>query len=62
MIKTHRLKKEARKLIDQLPENASWEDLMYKLYVRTKIEHALDQAKNGPWFTTEQVRRSILKK
>ena len=32
---------EARRLVDRLPENATWEDLMYEIYVRQKIEAGL---------------------
>jgi len=30
----------AEELINHLPENASWDDLMYNIYVRQKIEKA----------------------
>lgn len=28
------IKGEARKLIEKLPENSTWDDLMHKIYVR----------------------------
>lgn len=33
--------KEARSLIDQLPENSTWDDLMYEIYVRQAVEAGL---------------------
>jgi hypothetical protein len=32
------IKAEARRIVDQLPDSASWEDLIYQLYVRQSIE------------------------
>lgn len=34
-------KDEAHRLIDSLPENASWEDLMHEIYVRETIERGI---------------------
>lgn len=34
-------KEEAHKLIDQLPQGATWDDLMHLIYVRETIEHGL---------------------
>ena len=31
-------KEAARHLIDRLPDQATWEDIMYELYVKQKIE------------------------
>jgi hypothetical protein len=28
----------ARQIIDHLPEQATWDDIMYELYVKSKIE------------------------
>jgi hypothetical protein len=35
------IKQEALKLVESLPENATWEDLMYEIYVRQAIEAGL---------------------
>jgi hypothetical protein len=32
------VKQEAPRLVDNLPENATWDDLMYEIYVRQAIE------------------------
>ena len=34
------IKQEAKKLIDTLPDNITWDDIMYEFYVRQKIEKA----------------------
>jgi predicted transcriptional regulator len=41
------LKQEAHKLIDQLPDDASWQDLIYRLAVRADIEAGLQDSAAG---------------
>ena len=40
-------KDEAHKLIDQLPADATWEDLMEQIYVRQAIEQGLSDSEQG---------------
>jgi len=35
------IKKEARRLVEQLPDHASWDDLVYEIYVRQSVESGL---------------------
>jgi hypothetical protein len=35
------IKDEARRIIDELPNNATWKDLMYEIYVRERIEQGI---------------------
>ncbi len=39
-------KEDAHRLIDQLPDNATWDDLMHNIYVREVIEKGLEYS--GP--------------
>jgi len=32
------IKEEARKLVESLPDDSTWEDLMYHIYVREAVE------------------------
>ena len=41
------LKQEAHRLVDQLPEGASWDDLMYEVYVRQAVDRGLADADAG---------------
>ena len=52
------IKEEARRIVDQLPENASWEDLIYQIYVRQSIEAGLRDSAAGRVETVADVRRS----
>ncbi len=40
-------KEEVRELLEQLPENASLEDIQYHIYVRQKIQMGLDAEADG---------------
>ena len=49
------VKEEARKLIDSVPDTASWDDIMYEFYVRKKIEFGLKEADAGKVVSQEEV-------
>ena len=56
---TTNIKKEARRLIDKLPEESTWDDLMYEIYVRQVVEAGLDDSKAGRTTDVEQVREKF---
>jgi hypothetical protein len=56
---TPSIKDEARRIVDRLPETASWEDLIYQLYVRQSIEAGLKDADDDRVESVEDVRRSF---
>ena len=47
MAKSRNIKPEARRIVDQLPDTATWEDLMYEIYVRESVEAGLADAEAG---------------
>ncbi|MBW4511107.1 MAG: hypothetical protein KME64_32015 [Scytonematopsis contorta HA4267-MV1] len=53
------IKEEARKLIDKLPENSTWDDLMYQIYVRQAIEAGLADSKAGRVTSVQDVRKKF---
>ncbi len=53
---TTSIKAEARKLIEKLPEDSSWDDLMREIYVRQAIEAGLADSQAGRTRAVEQVR------
>jgi predicted transcriptional regulator len=55
------VKEQARQMLDELPESATWDDVLYALYVRQKIERGFDDIKNGRVISHEEVRRQFLK-
>jgi hypothetical protein len=56
-MKTPDIKEEARKLIEKLPENSTWDDLMHEIYVRQSIEAGLADSKAGRTKSVEAVRK-----
>lgn len=58
-MKTMSLKEEARRLIDKLPENSTWEDLMHEIYVRQTIEAGIADSEAGRTTDVEQIREKF---
>ena len=50
---------EARKLVEQLPDGASWDDLMYQIYVRQKIDAGRKAIAEGRFVTQEHLEAQI---
>ena len=53
-------KEAAKQSLDHLPDQASWDDIMYELYVKQKIEEGLKDAEEGRVITHEDVKRELL--
>ena len=49
-------KEEAHKLIDRMPPNATWDDLMHEICVREVIQRGLDDSKAGRTNDVKEVR------
>ena len=49
-------KEEAIQLISRLPEEVTWEDIMYRLYVKRKIEEGIKAAEEGRTVSHEKVK------
>jgi len=49
-------KDQAHKPIDQLPPNATWDDLMHEIYVREVVERGLEDSKAGRTKDVKEVR------
>jgi len=54
-------KKTASKLINELPDDCTYEDIQYHLYVIQKIERGLNDVKEGKYFTHEQMKKKLAK-
>jgi predicted transcriptional regulator len=50
------VKQEARRLVENLSENATWDDLMYEIYVRQAIEAGLADSEAGRTLDVKEVR------
>jgi hypothetical protein len=56
------IKKEAKKLIDKMPEKATWDDIMYEFYVKQKVAVALKAADEGKIISHKEVKKKLLSK
>lgn len=50
------VKEEARRLLDKLPEQITWDDLMHEIYVRQSIEVGLEDSEAGKITDVDDVR------
>lgn len=53
------IKAAAARLIRNLPDSATWEDLMYQIYVRQKIEAGVADLKAGRKHSHAAVRKEF---
>lgn len=53
------LKQQAHELIDQLPDGATWDDVVYEMAVRRSIERGLADADAGRLTDLKDVRREF---
>ena len=54
-------KQQVQELLENLPEDASLEDIQYHLYVRQKIEQGLADVAAGRIISHEEVQRRLAK-
>lgn len=57
--KSSRVKSEAMKLVRGLPASSTWDDLMYRIYVRQKIESGLADLQSGRVHTHASIRKEF---
>ena len=50
------VKEEARKLIENMPDDSTWDDLMREIYLRQAIESGLADSEAGRTTSVEMVR------
>ena len=50
------VKDEARRLVERLPEDATWDDLMHEIYVRQAIDAGLEDSREGRLTSITEVR------
>lgn len=52
-------KNEVRKILEKLPDDASYEDIQYHIYVRQKIEKGLADVEEGRVLDHDEVERRM---
>jgi len=56
---TNDIKENAHKLIDSLPPSATWDDVMYRIFVRQSIESGLKDVEQGNITGVKELRRKF---
>lgn len=56
---TKTVKEEAAQLVRDLPEDATWDDLMQKIYARQAIESGLEDSEAGRTMDVKEVRKKF---
>ncbi len=51
------VKSQAREVLESLPDDSSWDELMYRLYVRQKIESGLKDVEESRTISDDEVRK-----
>ncbi len=54
------VKDEAKKLIEKLPDTATWDDIMYELYVKKKIAAGLKAADEDRVVSHKNVKKRLI--
>jgi hypothetical protein len=57
--KRHGVRAQAMRLVRGLPASSSWDDLMYRIYVRQKIEAGLTDIRLGRVHTHSSIKREF---
>ena len=55
-------KNQALEVVKKLPEKATWDDLMYEIYVRKKIEAGTHAGEEGRVVPHDAVKKRFIKK
>jgi predicted transcriptional regulator len=53
------IRDQVRRLVDYLPDDATWDDVLYEIYVRQSIEAGLADCSAGRFLPAEEVRRRL---
>jgi hypothetical protein len=56
-MQTESVKEQAYRLLESLPDSATWEDLMYRIYVRQAIEAGLRDSDEERTVDVREVRK-----
>jgi len=52
-------KDEVRRLLDVLPDEASYEDIQYHIYVQQKIDRGIAASDRGDFMSDEEIEQRI---
>lgn len=51
------IKEQAHRLLENLPDNATWDDLIYQIYVRQSVDAGITDSDEGRTMEVKEVRK-----
>jgi predicted transcriptional regulator len=54
-------KEEIKEMLEKLPDDASFEEIQYHIYVQEKIEHGLNEVSEGRVMSQEEAEKRMAK-
>jgi predicted transcriptional regulator len=54
-------KEEIKEMLEKLPDNVSFEEIQYHIYVQEKIEHGLNEVREGRVVSQEEAEKRMAK-
>jgi len=54
-------KEHIRQILDEMPDDASYQDIEYRIYLRRKVDQGLEDVRQGRVLEHEQVKRRMAK-
>lgn len=54
-------KEEVRRMLDRIPDDSTFEDIQYHIYVMSKIKRAEEDIREGRVLSQEEVERQVSK-
>lgn len=52
-------KEDIRKMLETLPDDATWEDVQHSIYVRERVERGRREAEEGKFLEQDEVERRM---
>jgi predicted transcriptional regulator len=52
-------KEEVRRLLDTLPDEASYDEIQYHIYVQQKIDRGLEASERGDFISDDEIEERI---
>jgi predicted transcriptional regulator len=56
-MQTESIKAKVHQLVDNLPDDATWEDVMHRIYVRQAIDAGIKDSDEGRTLDVKEVRK-----
>jgi predicted transcriptional regulator len=56
-MQTESIKAKVRQLVENLPDSATWEDVMHQIYVRQAIDAGIKDSDEGRTLDVKEVRK-----